>query len=46
MGWAEKNGRQVVFARLEIGKEKSDIPGGSKAREDILVELPVLMGNK
>ncbi|MDU9138917.1 oxacillinase-carbenicillinase, partial [Klebsiella pneumoniae] len=23
-----------------------DIPGGSKAREDILVELPVLMGNK
>ncbi|MCH0587750.1 oxacillinase-carbenicillinase, partial [Klebsiella pneumoniae] len=22
------------------------IPGGSKAREDILVELPVLMGNK
>ncbi|ENZ0431747.1 penicillin-binding transpeptidase domain-containing protein [Klebsiella pneumoniae] len=46
VGWAEKNGRQVVFARLEIGKEKSDIPGGSKAREDILVELPVLMGNK
>ncbi|EPK9443099.1 OXA-9 family oxacillin-hydrolyzing class D beta-lactamase [Klebsiella pneumoniae] len=45
VGWAEKNGRQVVFARLEIGKEKSDIPGGSKAREDILVELPVLMGN-
>ncbi|BCY39988.1 hypothetical protein TUM12127_51310 (plasmid) [Klebsiella pneumoniae] len=46
--WAglKKNGRQVVFARLEIGKEKSDIPGGSKAREDILVELPVLMGNK
>nr|AVI43253.1 hypothetical protein [Klebsiella pneumoniae] len=45
--WAGlKNGRQVVFARLEIGKEKSDIPGGSKAREDILVELPVLMGNK
>ncbi|MFO6335508.1 penicillin-binding transpeptidase domain-containing protein, partial [Pseudomonas aeruginosa] len=30
VGWAEKNGRQVVFARLEIGKEKSDIPGGSK----------------
>ena len=46
VGWAEKSGRQIVFARLEIGSVKSDIPGGSRAREDILVELPLLMGNK
>lgn len=46
VGWAEKGGRHVVFARLEIGNAKSDIPGGIKAREDILAELPVLMGDK
>lgn len=46
VGWAEKNGRQVVFTRLEIGSVKSNIPGGSKAREGMLVELPVLMDNK
>jgi len=46
VGWAEKNGQQVVFARLEIGNKKSDIPGGSKAREHVLLELPALMGNK
>lgn len=46
VGWAEKGGRKVAFARLEIGNIKSNIPGGSKAREDILVELPVLMDAK
>ncbi|MBD3703671.1 oxacillinase-carbenicillinase [Klebsiella pneumoniae] len=45
VGWAEKR-TASCFRPVEIGKEKSDIPGGSKAREDILVELPVLMGNK
>lgn len=44
VGWAEKDGRSVVFARLEIGNTKSDIPGGTRAREGILAEWPVLMG--
>ena len=46
VGWAEKNGRQIVFARLEIGNKKSDRPGGTKAREVILRELPVLMADR
>ncbi len=46
VGWAEKAGRQVVFARLEIRNEKSDVPGGTKAREEFIAEFPVLMGDK
>jgi len=46
VGWAEKNGRQVIFARLEVGTEKSDIAGGTKAREELLAELTNLVGEK
>ncbi|MEN9356671.1 MAG: hypothetical protein RL695_842, partial [Pseudomonadota bacterium] len=44
VGWAEKNDRRVVFARLEVGSTKSEIPGGSKAREEVLAEIPALVG--
>ncbi len=46
VGWAEKDGRRVVFARLEVGAEKSDRAGGQKAREEMLVELSGLVGDK
>lgn len=46
VGWAERDGRQVVFARLEVRAEKSDIFGGTKAREEMLVELPALVGDQ
>lgn len=46
VGWAERNDRQVVFARLEIGSARSDTPGGTKAREEILSRLPALLGEQ
>ena len=46
VGWAEKGNRQVIFARLEIQNAKSSMPGGTKAREEVLVELPILMSDK
>ncbi len=46
VGWAEKNGRQIVFARLEIDNKKSDIPGGTKARETMLKDIPALMAGR
>jgi beta-lactamase class D len=46
VGWAEKNGQRVVFARLEVRTEKSDIAGGTKAREEMLNELPALIGEQ
>ena len=39
VGWAEKDGRQLVFARLEVGAKQSDVAGGAKAREEILAEI-------
>lgn len=46
VGWAEKDGQHVVFARLEIRDAASEVPGGTKAREDILAELPMLLRKK
>lgn len=46
VGWAEKDKRQVVFARLEIGSRKSDVPGGTRAREEILNELHTLLAGR
>lgn len=46
VGWAERDGRQVVFARLEIGTEKSDVPGGTRARQAFLSELHQLLDGK
>jgi len=40
VGWAERNGGRVVFARLEIGDAASDTPGGKAARDALLADLP------
>lgn len=39
VGWAEKDGRKVVFARLQLDRRQSD-PGGLRARQAFLRELP------
>ena len=46
VGWAERDGRQVVFARLEIGNDKSDVSAGTRAREEALSELHMLLDGK
>lgn len=43
IGWAEKDGRQIVFARLDTGKDRSDSPKGLKARDAFLQDLPKLL---
>lgn len=43
VGWAEAGGRQVVFARMQVGTDKSDSPKGHKVRAQFLEELPQLM---
>ncbi|MCG5242735.1 class D beta-lactamase [Azospirillum doebereinerae] len=40
VGWAERSGGRVVFARLEIGDRPSDTPSGMAARAALLAELP------
>ncbi|WP_371833345.1 class D beta-lactamase [Ferirhizobium litorale] len=46
VGWAEKDGREVIFARLNIGAEKSEKPGSIYAREKMLADLPRLVEAK
>ncbi|MEP9370640.1 class D beta-lactamase [Mesorhizobium sp. KR1-2] len=43
VGWAEADGRQVVFARMQVGTDKPDSPKGLKVRAQFLEELPQLM---
>jgi len=44
VGWAEKRGQRVVFARLEVGKDDSSQgPRGPAVRAVFLKELPRLM---
>jgi beta-lactamase class D len=47
VGWAQKRGQRVVFARLEIGKDNSaQGPKGPSVRALFLKELPRLMRRK
>lgn len=47
VGWAEKRGRRIVFARLEVGKDGSaQGPRGIRVRALFLKELPRLMRNQ
>lgn len=39
VGWAEKGGRRVAFARLEIGSEPSAMRAGLRARNTLLADL-------
>ncbi len=43
VGWAEKDGRKVVFARMQVGTDSADSPKGPKVRDMFLKELPELM---
>lgn len=43
VGWAENGGRQIVFARLEIGSEETSTPKSFLVRNSLLKDLPDLM---
>ncbi|PSJ60324.1 class D beta-lactamase [Pseudaminobacter soli (ex Li et al. 2025)] len=43
VGWAEANGRQIVFARMQVGTDKAESPKGHKVRDRFIEELPGLM---
>jgi beta-lactamase class D len=43
VGWAEKDGREIVFARLRIGVKKSNGLPSLLLRSDFLKELPNLV---
>ena len=43
VGWAEKQGRQIAFARLWIGVERPSEPPGLALRALFLKELPKMM---
>lgn len=44
VGWAQKEGRTVVFARLVQDEKKMGGTAGNRARNAILAELPALIG--
>jgi beta-lactamase class D len=46
VGWAEKDGRNIAFARLRVGAEKPSEPSGLALRALFLKELPALMRDK
>ncbi|MER8831146.1 class D beta-lactamase [Mesorhizobium sp. M0938] len=43
VGWAQRDGRKIVFARLVVDAKRSDMPKGLKTRAVFLKELPNLI---
>ncbi|HEY5818420.1 MAG TPA: class D beta-lactamase [Mesorhizobium sp.] len=43
VGWADKGGRRVIFARLLVDDKRSDEPLGRKERQRIIEAFPRLM---
>jgi beta-lactamase class D len=43
VGWAERDGRKIAFARLRIGNKRPSEPSGLALRAIFLEELPSLM---
>lgn len=43
VGWAQKDGRQIVFARLVVDTKRTDMPKGLKTRAGFLKDLPQLI---
>lgn len=43
IGWAERRGRKLIFARFERGQEKLDNYMGLKVRDEFLQALPTLV---
>lgn len=46
VGWAEKDGRRIAFARLKVGNERLSEPSGLKLRAEFLKDLPALMRDR
>lgn len=45
VGWATRDDRRVIFARLTVGAKKGEQPAGPAARDDFLKMLPNLSEN-
>ncbi|WP_245417629.1 class D beta-lactamase [Aminobacter sp. AP02] len=45
IGWAEKDGRKLVFARLVVSNDRAKSRMGLQARADFLKQLPTLVKN-
>lgn len=43
VGWAERDGRRIVFVRLRQDTQRDDRPGGLRTRETILQDWPELV---
>jgi beta-lactamase class D len=43
VGWAQRDGRKIVFARLVVDTKRSDTPKGLKTRAVFLKDLPNLI---
>jgi beta-lactamase class D len=43
VGWAKKDGQQIVFARLIVDTKRTDVPKGWSTRSGFLKDLPLLM---
>ncbi|MBZ9677190.1 class D beta-lactamase [Mesorhizobium sp. ES1-1] len=43
VGWADKDGRRIVFARLVVDARRTDMPKGLKTRATFLKDLPLLV---
>jgi len=43
VGWAQKDNRRIVFARLVVDTKRTDIPKGLKTRAALLKDLPDLI---
>jgi beta-lactamase class D len=43
VGWAEKDGRRIVFARLVVDAKRGDMPKGLATRAAFLKDLPQLV---
>lgn len=43
VGWAKKDGQQIVFARLIVDTKRTDVPKGWSTRSGFLKDLPQLV---
>lgn len=46
VGWAEKGGRRLAFARLVVEDRRSDTPGGFLARDGLIADFPGLVAGR
>lgn len=43
VGWAQKDGQRLVFARLNKDEQRHDISGGLRARDEVMAEWPAIV---